>query len=84
MGEKAGNCQLTGADIRNMRADLDSDFMIAPYQEKNATGCGYNLTATEFVYSIRKRRLLAIHKSGRYVCRCKSGRYRFIADKRIC
>ena len=63
MGEKAGNCQLTGADIRNMRADLDSDFMIAPYQEKNATGCGYNLTATEFVYSIRKRRLLAIHKS---------------------
>lgn len=57
------NFQLTGTDIRKMRNELDSDFMIAPYQERNATGCGYNLTATEFVYSIIKRRLLAVHKS---------------------
>ncbi len=54
--------QLTAADIRSMRDRLDADFMIAPYQEKNATGCGYNLTATEFVYSISKKRLLPVHK----------------------
>lgn len=57
------NFQLTGTNIRNMRTELNSNFMIAPYQEENATGCGYNLTATEFIYSVTKRRLLVVHKS---------------------
>ncbi len=63
MEKKEGVFQLTGTNIRNMRTELDSNFMIAPYQKENATGCGYNLTATEFIYSITKRRLLTIHKS---------------------
>lgn len=55
--------QLTGHDIEKMRQELDLNFVIAPYELGNVKGCGYNLTATEFVYSVRKKRLLTIHKS---------------------
>lgn len=63
--------QLTGNDIRDMRNDLDQNLVIAPYQQQHATGCGYNLTATEFVYSITKKCLLPVRRSAQgetYVC----------------
>lgn len=42
---------------------MDSNLVIAPYDDANVKGCGYNLTATEFIYSTRKKRLLTVHKS---------------------
>lgn len=59
----AKSVQLTGLDIDKMRSELDSKLIIAPYDKKNATGCGYNLTATEFIYSTNKKGLLPLHKS---------------------
>lgn len=55
--------QLTGQDIKSMREDLDSNLIIAPYSADNVKGCGYNLTATEFIYSVQKKRMLTVHKS---------------------
>ena len=42
---------------------MDPNLLIAPYDDANVKGCGYNLTATEFIYSTKKKRLLTIHKS---------------------
>lgn len=55
--------QLTGLDIKEMRERMDPNLVIAPYDDANVKGCGYNLTATEFIYSTKKKRLLTIHKS---------------------
>ena len=55
--------QLTGRDIKEIRERMDPSLVIVPYEDTNVKGCGYNLTATEFVYSVKKKRLLAIHKS---------------------
>lgn len=57
--------QLTGQTIKEIRNRVDLNLVIAPYDDTNAKGCGYNLTATEFVYSVRKKRLLTVHKSNR-------------------
>lgn len=57
--------QLTGRDITEIRDRMDTSLIIAPYEDANVKGCGYNLTATEFIYSVKKKRLLTIHKSAR-------------------
>lgn len=59
------NYQLTGRDIKEIRERMDPSLVIVPYEDANVKGCGYNLTATEFIYSVKKKRLLAIHKSNR-------------------
>ena len=59
----AKNMLLTGMDIDKMRSEMDPRLIIAPYSKKNSKGCGYNLTATEFVYSISKKTLLPLHQS---------------------
>lgn len=59
---------LTHEDIIDCRKKL-SGVMIAPFQESNAKGIGYNLSPSEMVYSVDKKGLLSIRSKGneRYV-----------------
>lgn len=66
--EKDNLCrQFSTTDIKNFRKDLKT-VIIAPYNENQVKGVGYNLTASNMVYSLAKRRLLTIYdyKDGRY------------------
>lgn len=40
---------------------LDKDIVICPYSKKNLTDIGYNLTPTEFIFSINRGLLIPIH-----------------------
>lgn len=54
--------QFTTEDIKQFRRDL-STVIIAPYNENQVKGVGYNLTASNMVYSLSKHRLLKIKDS---------------------
>lgn len=47
----------------------EGHLKILPFESKNLTGIGYNLSTTDFAFSIKKGVLLTIHKEGltRYV-----------------
>lgn len=59
--------QFSTGDIKNFRKNLDT-VIIAPYNEKQVKGVGYNLTASNMIYSLSKHKLLTIYdyKDGRY------------------
>lgn len=57
---------LTSNDIYKCRQEL-KDIIIAPFDRQKCKGIGYNLSPTEFCYSIRKKRLLQVHKSDKEV-----------------
>lgn len=59
--------QFSTYDIKNFRKNLDT-VIIAPYNEKQVRGVGYNLTASNLIYSLSKNKLLTIYdyKDGRY------------------
>ena len=66
--EKDNLCrQFSTTDIKNFRKNLTT-VIIAPYNESQVKGVGYNLTASNMVYSLAKRKLLTIYdyKDGRY------------------
>ncbi len=44
---------------------LDKEIVITPYTESNLTPSGYNITATEFILSVNKKRLLNIERTSR-------------------
>jgi len=53
-------------DIRNV---LDKDIVICNYNEENLTDIGYNLTATEFIFSINNGLLVEIqHNENEQFC----------------
>lgn len=59
---------VTAPIIEEYRKEI-KHVMIAPFQKENAKGIGYNLSPSELVYSLRKRRPLPIHydDKGSYV-----------------
>ena len=59
--------QFSVDDIKDFRKNLKT-VIIAPYNEKQVKGVGYNLTASNMIYSLSQHRLLKIHdyKYGRY------------------
>lgn len=54
--------QFSTTDIKNFRKDLTT-VIIAPYSESQVKGVGYNLTASNMVYSLAKRKLLTIYNT---------------------
>lgn len=44
------------------RAIIDGHLKIYPFEEKNLTGVGYNISTTNFVFSINKGLLLKVYK----------------------
>lgn len=54
-------------DIRLFRENLDT-VIIAPYNDNQVKGVGYNLTASNMIYSLTQHKLLTIYsyKDGRY------------------
>ena len=59
--------QFSTYDIKRFRKNLET-VIIAPYNEKLVRGVGYNLTASNLIYSLSKNKLLTIYdyKDGRY------------------
>lgn len=59
--------QFSTYDIKNFRKKLET-IIIAPYNENQVKGVGYNLTASNLIYSLAKKKLLTIYdyKDGRY------------------
>lgn len=59
--------QFTTDDIKKFRQELNT-VIIAPYDETLVKGVGYNLTASNMIYSLSKRKLLTIHdnKEGKF------------------
>ena len=59
--------QFSTYDIKNFRKNLGT-VIIAPYNERQVNGVGYNLTASNMVFSLSKHKLLTIYdyKDGRY------------------
>lgn len=51
---------LNAPDIKECRENL-SKLTIAPFDNKRAKGIGYNLSASDLIYSLRKKTLLPIH-----------------------
>jgi hypothetical protein len=43
------------------------DILIAPFDEAKCKGVGYNLSPTELCYSVKKKRLLKIHRTSREI-----------------
>ncbi len=54
--------QFTTEDIKKFRKELDT-VIIAPYNENQVKGVGYNLTASNMIYSLSKHKLLKIQDS---------------------
>lgn len=54
--------QFTTDDIKRFRKEL-STVIIAPYNENQVKGVGYNLTASNMIYSLSKHKLLKIKDS---------------------
>ncbi len=65
--EKMNIRQFTTEDIKNFRKELNT-VIIAPYNENQVKGVGYNLTASNMIYSLSKHRLLKIkdNKEGKF------------------
>ena len=57
---------LTSKDISKCRQNLKG-IIIAPFDSQKCKGIGYNLSPTEFCYSVRKKRLLSVHKSDKEI-----------------
>lgn len=54
---------------REIRKALDEEeLVICPYQDKNLTPVGYNLTFSRFIISLHKRVFVRLHKEGNEWC----------------
>ena len=54
---------------REIRKALDEEEMvICPYQDKNLTPVGYNLTFSRFIISLHKKEFVRLHKEGNEWC----------------
>ena len=62
MSSQLSNGILTAQDLNTCRQEL-KDIIIAPFDSNKCKGIGYNLSPTEFCYSVRKKRLLKVHKT---------------------
>jgi len=52
----------TAREILTCRQEL-RDILIAPFDEAKCKGIGYNLSPSELCYSVKKKRLLQIHRT---------------------
>lgn len=57
---------LTAKEILTCRTQL-RDILIAPFDESKCKGVGYNISPSELCYSVRKKRLLQIHRTAQEV-----------------
>lgn len=54
---------------REIRKALDEEeLVICPYQDKNLTPVGYNLTFSRFIISLHKKAFVRLHKEGNEWC----------------
>lgn len=56
---KSNSRQFTTDDIKQFRKELNT-VIIAPYHEEQVKGVGYNLTASNMIYSLTRHKLLKI------------------------
>ena len=57
---------LTAKEIMICRHEL-SDILIAPFDESKCKGVGYNISPSELCYSVRKKRMLQVHRTAQEV-----------------